>query len=39
LCTNCADWPANNYVERLTLPGGAEVCNECTAKERDDNCL
>ncbi|MCA1629728.1 MAG: DUF433 domain-containing protein [Acidobacteria bacterium] len=36
-CLNCSTFPATDYEERRTSPLG-EMCNECSAKERNGNC-
>ncbi|HVG29580.1 MAG TPA: DUF433 domain-containing protein [Pyrinomonadaceae bacterium] len=36
-CLNCSTFPATDYDERRTAPPG-EMCNECSAKERNGNC-
>ena len=39
-CTNCTEWPtqAGSYVEQSTRPTTGEFCNQCLAKQRDNNC-
>jgi uncharacterized protein (DUF433 family) len=39
-CSNCSTWPESSYEEQassVSLTG--ERCNECSAKERNGNCL
>jgi hypothetical protein len=37
-CTNCEDWPKDDYVEKNQKPNDGEFCNQCRAKERQDTC-
>ena len=37
-CSNCSNWPRNNYVERVRKPTTGELCNQCKAKRRNRNC-
>lgn len=31
-CTNCSNWPRNDYVEQIRKPTWGEYCNECLSK-------
>lgn len=37
-CTNCSKWPTSDYIERDDKPTDGELCNECRAKEKSNNC-
>lgn len=37
-CANCSNWPAFNYDVSHTKPASGELCNECAAKLKADNC-
>jgi len=39
-CRNCSKYPTEDY-EEITVygrPTSGELCNECLAKERENNC-
>ncbi len=37
-CRNCSKWPTSDYEERYSKPTSGELCNECKAKEKENNC-
>lgn len=37
-CRNCTQWPSLAYIEEYDAPIGAELCNECRAKEAKRIC-
>lgn len=37
-CANCSNWPASNYDASYLKPTSGEFCNECLAKQKDNNC-
>lgn len=37
-CTNCSNWPTDNYDESYTKPSSGELCNECKSKEMTGTC-
>ena len=37
-CSNCADWPKEEYEEQQRIPLSGQLCNECRAKEKDKDC-
>ena len=37
-CRNCNNWPTSDYTERQSKPTTGELCNECQAKKRSNNC-
>jgi len=37
-CSNCSNWPKADYDERYDKPTSGELCNECLAKKKDNNC-
>lgn len=37
-CKNCTRYPTSDYRSTNTKPQSGELCNECKAKDRDDNC-
>jgi len=37
-CTNCSNWPTNNYEEQASKPTSGELCNECRGKESAGTC-
>ena len=38
MCSNCDLWPTDDFVRVSELPSGAEICNECRARESLGNC-
>lgn len=37
-CTNCSNWPTDDFEESTSKPTTGELDNECLAKQRDGNC-
>lgn len=37
-CTNCSNYPKENYEEKPSKPSTGELCNECLSKERSGDC-
>lgn len=37
-CSNCSNWPTYDYDEQHSKPTTGELCNECKAKKKDDDC-
>ena len=37
-CSNCSNWPTSDYVERDSKPARGELCDQCEAKQRNNNC-
>ena len=37
-CKNCSSWPQFEYESRHEKPTYGELCNECKAKEQNQNC-
>lgn len=37
-CRNCSNWPSSDYVEKSSKPSSGELCDECLAKVKADNC-
>jgi hypothetical protein len=37
-CSNCSQWPKDQYVEQPSAPGTGQLCNECEVKRRQGNC-
>lgn len=35
-CSNCSNWPTSDYTTGAGT--GGEKCNECMAKQKDNNC-
>lgn len=39
LCSNCSNWPTNDYEERSTPPANSrDRCTECVAKKNSGDC-
>jgi hypothetical protein len=38
-CSNCSNWPRDDYDERATNPGSGLFCNECVRKRASGACL
>jgi hypothetical protein len=38
-CSNCSEWPKNDYEERMTNPATGLFCNECLRKRAGGACL
>jgi hypothetical protein len=36
--SNCSNWPTEDYVERDSKPTYGELCDQCEAKQRNNNC-
>src|SRR5438093_4172227 len=37
-CSNCSQWPKDNFIEQRTTPRTEKMCNECVSKRRQDEC-
>lgn len=37
-CSNCSKWPISSYEEKPEKPKSGELCDECQAKEANNNC-
>lgn len=37
-CSNCQNWPTSNYDERQNKPTTGELCDQCQAKKKRDDC-
>jgi CheY-like chemotaxis protein len=37
-CTNCSEWPTDDYYERRAPPTNEQLCNECRAKWQANDC-
>jgi len=38
-CANCSNWPTSgDYNERASKPTTGELCDQCQAKQRHNNC-
>jgi hypothetical protein len=37
-CSNCTLWPTSNYDERSVKPTTGDLCNQCKAKQKDNDC-
>ena len=37
-CKNCSKWPTLNYDNLYIKPTRGELCDECRAKEKNNNC-
>jgi hypothetical protein len=37
-CKNCSNWPTEDYEEKTTKPTSGELCDQCLAKQKADNC-
>ncbi len=37
-CSNCSEWPTDNYDEQEPPPLSGALCNECKVKRREKNC-
>ncbi len=39
-CRNCSNWPTSDYDERYSKPesGSGELCDQCLAKDKANNC-
>jgi CheY-like chemotaxis protein len=37
-CTNCSEWPTDDYDERPVPPTNEELCNECRVKLQANDC-
>jgi hypothetical protein len=38
-CSDCSKGPTSDYVERDSKPARGELCDQCEAKQGNDNCL
>jgi len=39
LCSNCSQWPSNNYISSEQLPDNQmTICNECIVKNQQGDC-
>jgi hypothetical protein len=36
--SNCSNWPTEDYVERDSKPTYGELCDQCEARQRNNNC-
>jgi hypothetical protein len=37
-CTNCSNWPKEDYDVSFHKPTYGELCDECKAKDKAGNC-
>jgi hypothetical protein len=37
-CSNCSQWPTENYLTLTEEPRTHQMCNECLCKENQNNC-
>ena len=37
-CTNCSNWPTSDYDVTYSKPSSGELCDQCKAKEKANEC-
>ena len=37
-CSNCSNWPLSEFNSKTSKPTSDEFCNQCLAKEKNNNC-
>ena len=37
-CTNCSNWPTEDFEKRNTKPISGELCIQCRAKKKEGIC-